>query len=81
MCDTLFGFIQGTSNMLNESSSTSSDCCEVKDKRAVSDAAQIEIGKKLTKRKGQLRPQRCLLLFLFKTDIIESPPKNSVLVK
>ena len=54
MCDTWFGFIQGTSNALSESSSTSSGSVEVKDRRAVSDAAQIEIGKKLTKRNSQL---------------------------
>ena len=48
-------FIQGSSNTLRDSSSTTSGSCEVKDRRALSDAAQIEIGKKLTKRSSQLR--------------------------
>ncbi|XP_066020855.1 uncharacterized protein [Pocillopora verrucosa] len=45
---------KSTSHSLSGSSSASSASCEVKDRRAVSDAAQIEIGKKLTKRNSQL---------------------------
>lgn len=86
-------FIQGSSSTLRDSSSTTSGSCEVKDRRAVSDAAQIEIGKKITKRnsqlggsasslakdkagKGQLRPRRCSLLFLSKTDTLRVDRKN-----
>ncbi|XP_078381872.1 uncharacterized protein LOC144664607 isoform X2 [Oculina patagonica] len=45
---------KSTSESLSESSSASSVSYEVKDRRAVSDSAQIEIGKKLTKRNSQL---------------------------
>lgn len=54
MYDVTFGFIQSTGESLSESSSSSSVSYEVKDRRAVSDAAQIEIGKKLSKRNSKL---------------------------
>lgn len=45
---------KSTSDTLSGSSSASSVSCEVKDRRAVSDAAQIEISKKLTKRNSHM---------------------------